>query len=119
MEITAPTSTNTRDAAVRVHTAASACYLLVAWTGPQTLWTKSKGDSQLSTLKTPSVEGGGNTLRNDAIGLPGVLFQSITAMAPAAAVATALLPPIPFSGASPPPARFLATIALAFFAPRI
>lgn len=35
MEITASTSTDTRDAAVRVHTAVTACYLLVAWTGPQ------------------------------------------------------------------------------------
>src|SRR3989441_2189312 len=119
MEITAPTSTNTRDAAVRVHTAASACYLLVAWTGPQTLWTKSKGDSQLSTLKPTSVESGGTTLRNDAIGLPGVLFQSITAMAPAAAIATALSPAILFAGASLPLAVLLATIACAFIAASI
>jgi hypothetical protein len=119
MEITASTSTDTRDAAVRVHTAASACSLLGAWTGPLTLWTNSQGDTQLSTPKTTSVEGGGATLRNDAIGLPGVLFQSITAMAPAAAVATALSPAIPFAGASLPLAVLLATIACAFIASSI
>src|SRR5260370_30085718 len=119
MEITASTSTDTRDAAARVHTAASACYLLGAWTGPLTLWTNSQGDMQLSTPKTTSVEGGGITLRNDAIGLPGVLFQSITAMAPAAAGATALSPAIPFAGASLPLAVLLATIACAFIASRI
>src|SRR5437764_13375330 len=61
----------------------------------------------------------GITLRNDAIGLPGVLFQSITAMAPAAAIATALSPAIPFAGASLPLAVFLATIACAFIASSI
>src|SRR5260221_2468784 len=96
MEITASTSTDTRDAAVRVHTAVSACYPLCAWTGPPTLWTNSQGDTQLSTPKTTSVEGGGITLRNDAIGLPGVLFQSITAMAPAAVVAFAPSSGLPF-----------------------
>src|SRR5258708_19988622 len=117
MEITASTSTDTRDAAVRVHTAVTACYLLVAWTGPQTLWTKSKGDTQLSIPKTTSVEGGGTTLRNDAIGLPGVLFQSITAMAPAAAAPTPLSPPVPFPVASLPPAALLAHTPRAFFPP--
>src|SRR5260370_18927754 len=102
MEITASTSTDTRDAAVRVHTAVTACYLLVAWTGPQTLWTKSKGDTPLSIPKTTSVEGEGTTLRNDAIGLPRGLIQSITAMAPPTAVATALSPPLPLVRASLP-----------------
>src|SRR5260370_13059488 len=74
---------------------------------------------QLSTPKTTSVEGGGICVRNDAIGLPGVLFQSITAMAPAAAVATALSPAIPFAGASLPLAVLLATIACAFIASSI
>ena len=73
----------------------------------------------MSTPKTTSVEGGGITLRNDAIGLPGVLFQSITAMAPAAAVATALSPAILFAGASLPLAVLLATIACAFIASSI
>src|SRR5258708_38685464 len=109
MEITASTSTDTRDAAVRVHTAVTACYLLVAWTGPQTLWTKSKGDTQLSIPKTTSVEGGGTTLRNDAIGLPGGVFQSITAMAPAAAGPTPLSPPPPFFRGTLPPAVLAST----------
>ena len=74
----------------------------------------------MSTAKTTaSVESGGTTLRNDAIGLPGVLFQSITAMAPAAAIATALSPAILFAGASLPLAVLLATIACAFIASSI
>lgn len=74
----------------------------------------------MSTTKTTaSVESGGTTLRSDAIGLPGVLFQSITAMAPAAATATALSPAIPFAGASLPLAVLLATIACAFIASSI
>lgn len=55
-------------------------------------------------------------LRKNAIGLPGVLFQSITAMAPAAATATALTPAILFAGASLPLSVLLATIACAFIA---
>ncbi len=71
----------------------------------------------MSTSKTTtSVETGGTTLRSDAIGLPGVLFQSITAMAPAAATATALSPAILFAGASLPLAVVLATIACAMIA---
>jgi amino acid transporter len=74
----------------------------------------------VSTAKTSSSSvAGGTTLRNDAIGLPGVLFQSITAMAPAAATATALSPAIPFAGASLPLAVLLATIACAFIASSI
>src|SRR5437762_14162352 len=60
----------------------------------------------------------GITLKKDAIGLPEVLFQSITAMAPAAAVATALSPAIPLAGASLPLAVVLATVACAFIASR-
>ena len=52
----------------------------------------------------------------DAIGLPEVLFQSITAMAPAAAISSALTPAIPLAGASLPLAVFLATIACALIA---
>jgi amino acid transporter len=58
-------------------------------------------------------------LRRNAIGLSEVLFQSITAMAPAAAVATALTPAIPFAGASLPLAVLMATIACAFIAANI
>jgi amino acid transporter len=72
-----------------------------------------------TTTNTTPVEGRGATLRNDAIGLPGVLFQSITAMAPAAATATALSPAIFFAGASLPLAVLLATIACAFIASSI
>jgi amino acid transporter len=58
----------------------------------------------------------GITLKKDAIGLPEVLFQSITAMAPAAAVATALSPAIPLAGASLPLAVALATVVCALIA---
>lgn len=75
----------------------------------------------MSSTKTAISASGGteSTLRRDAIGLPGVLFQSITAMAPAAATATALSPAILFAGASLPLAVLLATIACAFIASSI
>ena len=72
-----------------------------------------------STNTTASIDARGTTLRNDAIGLPGVLFQSITAMAPAAATATALSPAILFAGASLPLAVLLATVACAMIASSI
>src|SRR6266496_5148166 len=79
--------------------------------------THLKGDTHLSTTtNTTPVEGREATLRNDAIGLPGVLFQSITAMAPSAAIATALSPAILFAGASLPLAVVLATVACAMIA---
>lgn len=59
------------------------------------------------------------TLKKDAIGLSEVLFQSITAMAPAVAVATALSPAIPFAGASLPLAVILALIACVLIASNI
>lgn len=55
-------------------------------------------------------------LRKNAIGLPGVLFQSITAMAPAAAVATSLTPAVPTAGAALPLAILLATVACGLIA---
>ena len=58
----------------------------------------------------PLVGASPTTLKKDAIGLSEVLFQSITAMAPAAAVATALSPSIPFAGGSLPLAVVLALI---------
>src|SRR5690349_16326119 len=42
------------------------------------------------------------TLRAKAIGLPGVLFQSVTTMAPAGAVAFSLGAAIPFTGGALP-----------------
>ena len=59
---------------------------------------------------------GDTALRKDALGLSEVLFQSITAMAPAAAVATALSPAVSFAGASLPLAVLLATVACALIA---
>ncbi|HEY4387029.1 MAG TPA: hypothetical protein VGN34_21445, partial [Ktedonobacteraceae bacterium] len=41
-------------------------------------------------------------LRPNSIGLPGVLFQSITTMAPASAVSFSLGAAIPYAGASLP-----------------
>src|SRR5690242_1668590 len=51
------------------------------------------------------------TLRSDAIGLPGVLFQSITTMAPAGAVAFSLGAAIPFTGGALPLAVAIALVA--------
>ncbi len=73
----------------------------------------------MSSTKTAASVLGESTLRSNAIGLPGVLFQSITAMAPAAATATALSPAILFAGASLPLSVLLATVACAFIASSI
>src|SRR5260370_19871248 len=51
------------------------------------------------------------TLRSNAIGLPGVLFQSVTTMAPAGAVAFSLGAAIPFTGGALPLAVAIALVA--------
>src|SRR6266705_1527193 len=56
------------------------------------------------------------TLRRNAIGLPGVLFQSITTMAPASAVAFSLGAAIPFAGGALPLAVVLALVVCSFIA---
>src|SRR6266536_4987007 len=56
------------------------------------------------------------TLRRNAIGLPGVLFQSITTMAPAGAVAFSLGAAIPFTGGALPLAVFIALLACVLIA---
>src|SRR5690242_6770766 len=72
-----------------------------------------KGEHSSPTI---GAAGGDTALRKNALGLPEVLFQSITAMAPAAAVATALSPAVLLAGASLPLAVLMATIACAFIA---
>src|ERR1700738_4384534 len=57
-----------------------------------------------------------STLRRNSIGLPGVLFQSITTMAPASAVAFSLVAAVPYAGASLPLAVLVALIVCAFIA---
>src|SRR5215470_12309782 len=56
------------------------------------------------------------TLRRNAIGLPGVLFQSITTMAPASAVAFSLGAAIPFAGGALPLTVVVALIVCIFIA---
>ncbi|HKV57137.1 MAG TPA: APC family permease [Ktedonobacteraceae bacterium] len=56
------------------------------------------------------------TLRSNAIGLPGVLFQSVTTMAPAGAVAFSLGAAIPFTGGALPLAVAVALIACVLIA---
>ncbi|HLV98399.1 MAG TPA: APC family permease [Ktedonobacterales bacterium] len=56
------------------------------------------------------------TLRSNAIGLPGVLFQSITTMAPASAVAFSLGAAIPYAGGALPLTVFLALIVCSLIA---
>lgn len=56
------------------------------------------------------------SLRRNSIGLPEVLFQSITTMAPASAVAFSLGAAIPYTGASLPIAVFIALIVCALIA---
>jgi amino acid transporter len=57
-----------------------------------------------------------SALRPNSIGLPGVLFQSITTMAPASAVTFSLGAAIPYTGASLPLAVFIALIVCALLA---
>jgi len=57
-----------------------------------------------------------SALRRNAIGLPGVLFQSITTMAPAGAVAFSLGAAIPFTGGALPLAVFIALVACVLIA---
>lgn len=56
------------------------------------------------------------TLRSNAIGLPGVLFQSITTMAPASAVAFSLGAAIPFAGGALPLTVLIALIVCSLIA---
>src|SRR3989440_941697 len=55
-------------------------------------------------------------LRANAIGLPGVLFQSITTMAPASAVSFSLGAAIPFAGGALPLAVLIALIVCTLIA---
>src|SRR6266496_4528786 len=55
-------------------------------------------------------------LRRNAIGLPGVLFQSITTMAPASAVSFSLGAAIPFAGGALPLAVLIALIVCSLIA---
>lgn len=59
---------------------------------------------------------GPETLHANSIGLPGVLFQSITTMAPASAVSFSLVAALPFAGASLPLAVIIALIVCALIA---
>jgi amino acid transporter len=56
------------------------------------------------------------TLRRNAIGLPGVLFQSITTMAPAGAVAFSLGAAIPYAGGALPLAVLIALLVCVLIA---
>lgn len=58
-------------------------------------------------------------LAHGAVGLPGVLFQSITHMAPAAAVAFSITVGVPYAGGSIPLAVLLALIGCLFVASSI
>ncbi len=64
----------------------------------------------------PSTQPEQTTLRANAIGLPGVLFQSITTMAPASAVAFSLGAAIPFAGGALPLAVVIALIVCTLIA---
>lgn len=70
----------------------------------------------MSAESTPAAQEQ-SALRKNAIGLPGVLFQSITTMAPASAVAFTLGPAaIGYTGGALPLAVFIALIICSFIA---
>jgi amino acid transporter len=62
------------------------------------------------SIESSSSSSDRSTLQRNAIGLPGVLFQSITTMAPASAVAFSLGAAIPFAGGALPLAVLIALI---------
>src|SRR5881275_871017 len=68
------------------------------------------------SVESSSLSPGKSTLRRNAIGLPGVLFQSITTMAPASAVAFSLGAAIPFAGGALPLAVLIALIVCSLIA---
>jgi len=70
----------------------------------------------MATDSATSSEKQHTTLRPNSVGLPGVLFQSVTTMAPASAVSFSLTAALPFAGASLPLAVFIALIVCAFIA---
>ncbi|GAC1656056.1 MAG: APC family permease [Ktedonobacteraceae bacterium] len=70
----------------------------------------------MSIIETTTPSENKTTLRRNSIGLPEVLFQSITTMAPASAVTFSLGAAIPYTGASLPLAVFIALIACALIA---
>jgi amino acid transporter len=65
------------------------------------------------TIRRPETAGG---LRRDAVGLREVLFQSVTAMAPAAAVAASIPSGAAFAGGSLPLSVLIALVACLFTA---
>src|SRR5579875_3112792 len=68
------------------------------------------------SLESTSPEAEQPTLQANAIGLPGVLFQSITTMAPASAVAFSLGAAIPFAGGALPLAVLIGLIVCSLIA---
>ncbi len=70
----------------------------------------------MSIESSPSTSNQSATLQRNAIGLPGVLFQSITTMAPASAVSFSLGAAIPFAGGALPLAVFIALIVCSLIA---
>jgi amino acid transporter len=68
------------------------------------------------TMADPRVEGVSPSLERDAIGLPEVLFQSITHMAPAVATALSIGAATSFAGGITPLAVLFAMIAVLFTA---
>jgi amino acid transporter len=70
----------------------------------------------MATESDTTSSSGQATLRRNAIGLPGVLFQSITTMAPASAVAFSLGAAIPFAGGALPLAVLIALVVCSLIA---
>lgn len=68
------------------------------------------------SLESSSSSPDQSALRPNAIGLPGVLFQSITTMAPASAVSFSLGAAIPFAGGALPLAVLIALIICSLIA---
>src|SRR5947209_4247604 len=73
----------------------------------------------VETTKTPGATASGPGLRRDAVGLREVLFQSVTAMAPGAAIAASIPAGAAFAGGALPLSVILALVACLFAASSI
>src|SRR6266852_2735950 len=87
--------------------------MVKAATGSKASQTKSaatQAKEKSMSIQSSSSSSEQSKLRQNAIGLPGVLFQSITTMAPASAVAFSLGAAIPFAGGALPLAVIIALV---------
>src|SRR5919109_2887558 len=90
---------------------------ILIWLSSSVRLAPKGGPNELMSVSTPTQSAG--RLDREAVGLVPTLFQSITHMAPAAAVAFSIIVGVPYAGGSIPLAVLLALIACLFVASSI